>query len=80
VAGFRDYTAKLVSLQNMQRVTKTMKMVSATKLRRAQDAYHRAERYVKALDAIAGRVSQSADFAAHPLIRPRPRFGMSCFC
>jgi len=71
VAGFRDYNAKLASLKNMQRVTKTMKMVSATKLHRAQDARRRAEQFVRALSKIAERVALAADFISHPLLQPR---------
>jgi F-type H+-transporting ATPase subunit gamma len=71
VARFREYNAKLISLKNMQRVTKTMKMVSATKLHRAQDARRRADQFVKALQTIADRVAHSADTTANPLLRPR---------
>ena len=34
----KDFNVKLLSLRNMRKLTKTMKMVSATKLRRAIEA------------------------------------------
>lgn len=70
--GFRDIDTKLASLRNMRRVTKTMKMVSATKLYRSQDARRRTDQYMRALQAIVGRVASSASASSHPLLQPRP--------
>lgn len=37
-AGIREYKRRIRSVKNTQQITKAMKMVSAAKLRRAQEA------------------------------------------
>ena len=43
--SIKDYNVKLASLKNTQKITKTMKMVSASKLRRAHEAQRNAKVY-----------------------------------
>lgn len=70
--NYREHNAKLAGLQSMRRVTRTMKMVSATKLKRAQAAEEQANRFLKQLQQVArgflvaGRVEDP-----HPLMTPR---------
>ncbi|MFH0878514.1 MAG: ATP synthase F1 subunit gamma [Lentisphaerota bacterium] len=68
MANFRYFNAKLTSLRNMQRVTKTMKMVSATKLRKAQEAQRLADQFYTSLQQMALRIAGSRSLTAHPLL------------
>ena len=63
--SFREYNKKLQSLRSMRRVTRTMKMVAAGHLRRAQSALARAERYGHAL-----RDTAAWAFAGAERVRP----------
>lgn len=58
--SFREYTKKLQSLRSMRRVTRTMKMVAAGHLRRAQAALAHARLYRDELRDIAGAVAAAA--------------------
>jgi F-type H+-transporting ATPase subunit gamma len=71
MANYRKFNAKLASLRNMRRVTKTMKMVSATKLRKAQAAEDRASRFAARVREVAANFLGSPDVGTHPLVRPR---------
>ena len=66
--NYRKYNVKLASLRNMQRVTKTMKMVSATKLRRAQAAEEQASRFAARLQGVALGFLQGGGLDPHPLM------------
>ena len=68
--NFREYNKKLASLRNMQRVTSTMKMVSATKLRRAQEAQKHATAYTAELSRMVERLAQATQIS-HPLLTAR---------
>ncbi len=67
----KDFNVKLLSLRNMRKLTKTMKMVSATKLRRAIEAVKYTDEYAKPLRRIVARVASGEDAAEHVLMRPR---------
>lgn len=70
---FREYNTKLKSLRNMRRVMLAMKMVSATKFMRAQEAQRRAQRFYTAMREAAIRIARSADLPERPLLlRERP--------
>jgi F-type H+-transporting ATPase subunit gamma len=70
-----DIRRRVRSVKNTQQITKAMKMISAAKLRRAQDRAIAARPYAAMLQQILANVaegaSQSAD-AAHPLLAVRP--------
>jgi len=63
-------------VRNTQQITKAMKMVSAAKLRRAQDRALAARPYAAMLHQMLANVaeaaSQSPDAGAHPLLAVRP--------
>ena len=67
----KEYNVKLRSLQNTQKITKTMKMVSASKLRKAQQAQVNAKLYAEHLRHLICRVAASVDTACHPLLHPK---------
>ena len=71
MANHRKYNAKLTSLRNMQRVTKTMKMVAATRLNHAQEARRKATAYMAKLDKLVTHLATTGVEASHPLMQPR---------
>jgi len=70
--SLKEYKAKLASLNNTRKITKTMKMVAASRLTRAMDAQRKALDYATRLKAMIGRLAASVDAAAHPLLDVRP--------
>jgi len=62
---------KITSVKNTQKITKAMKMVSAAKLKRAQERILAARPYAVRVRALLERVSQRVDRAAHPLFAKR---------
>jgi F-type H+-transporting ATPase subunit gamma len=71
-----DIRRRIRSVRNTQQITKAMKMVSAAKLRRAQERALAARPYGAMLQQILANVaeaaSQSPDAAGHPLLAVRP--------
>ena len=70
--SLQEYTKKLSSLKNTLKLTKTMKMVSASKLRRAQDTQRNAEEYARQISNMIGRLAVSIGAEGHALMTPRP--------
>jgi F-type H+-transporting ATPase subunit gamma len=69
--SLKEYKAKLVSLGNMRKITKTMKMVAASKLNRAMDAERRARQFTTRLYAMINRLAAAVDTSSHPLLQQR---------
>jgi F-type H+-transporting ATPase subunit gamma len=71
-----DLRRRIRSVKNTQQVTKAMKMVSAAKLRRAQDRVIAARPYAamfrQVLADIAAAVAGDEEAGAHPLLARRP--------
>src|SRR5512141_859512 len=77
MANLIDIRRRIRSVKNTQQITKAMKMVSASKLRRAQDRAVASRPYAKTLHeilvSVASRVPAGEDgAAAHPLLATRP--------
>lgn len=73
MAGLRDIKRRLVSVKNTKKITYAMKLVSAAKLRRAQESVTKSREYTNALvKLIRDLTAQSAtlDFE-HPLAAAR---------
>jgi F-type H+-transporting ATPase subunit gamma len=66
-----DIRRRIRSVKNTQQITKAMKMVSAAKLRRAQDAIFAARPYARKMMEVLNSLASRADPEAHPLLRPR---------
>jgi F-type H+-transporting ATPase subunit gamma len=78
MASLRAIRSRIKSVRSMQKITKALKLVSAAKLRRAQDAVVRTRPYAQALDellASLARARANADMPPHPLmdVRKNPR-------
>jgi F-type H+-transporting ATPase subunit gamma len=71
-----DLRRRIRSVKNTQQVTKAMKMVSAAKLRRAQDRVIAARPYAamfrQVLGDVAGAVAGDERAGSHPLLARRP--------
>jgi F-type H+-transporting ATPase subunit gamma len=63
MGGLKEVRIRIASVISTQQITKAMKMVSAAKLRRAQDAIIRLRPYASKLKEIMENVSQSSDVA-----------------
>ena len=70
MASLRDIRKRIRSVKNTRQITKAMKMVSAAKLRKAQDAIIAARPYASMLDQIiSDLVTRSGgEELAHPLL------------
>jgi|SRR5579883_165317 len=70
-----DLRRRIRSVKNTQQITKAMKMVSAAKLRRAQDRALAARPYATILQQMLANVAEAAaqsDAGEHPLLAVRP--------
>jgi F-type H+-transporting ATPase subunit gamma len=75
MASLRDIRKRIKSVKNTQKITKAMKMVSAAKLRRAQDRVIAARPYADKIAATAAALARRAEAlgeAPHPLLVTRP--------
>jgi F-type H+-transporting ATPase subunit gamma len=61
MASLKEVRNRIVSVNSTQQITKAMKMVSAAKLRRAQDAIHQMRPYAKKLAEMIATVSAQSD-------------------
>jgi F-type H+-transporting ATPase subunit gamma len=74
VPSLRDIRNRIGSVKSTRQITKAMKMVSAAKLRRAQDAILKTRPYAQLLEQTLCRVAARAaadQAASHPLLVPR---------
>lgn len=71
--SLKEFKTKLASLGNTRKITKTMKMVAASKLYRAMDAQRRALQFYTKLEEMLGRLAASVDHRSHPLLQERPQ-------
>ncbi len=71
-----DIRRRIRTVRNTQQITKAMKMVSAAKLRRAQDRVLSARPYAQILEGLLADVAAASAgderLAAHPLLAQRP--------
>jgi F-type H+-transporting ATPase subunit gamma len=71
MAGIKELRLRIKSLKNTSKITAAMKMVSAAKLKKAQDAFSRTKPYAVALDEMFQRVLGTLESVDHPLLKPR---------
>jgi F-type H+-transporting ATPase subunit gamma len=78
MASLRDIRKRIRSVQSSQKITKAMKLVAASKLRRAQDAIVSARPYAEQIGTLLARVagrsmadSQGDMTLVHPLLQQR---------
>ena len=71
MANLKVIKKRIVSVKNTRQITKAMKMVSAAKLRRAQDAVVAARPYARKLQQVLGSLALREEAQAHPLLMER---------
>jgi F-type H+-transporting ATPase subunit gamma len=71
MATLKIIRKRITSIRNTQQITKAMKMVSAAKLRRAQEAALLARPYADKMNDILINLSARVSRAAHPLLATR---------
>ena len=71
MATLKVIRKRIGSVRNTQQITKAMKMVSAAKLRRAQEAAVQARPYAEKMAELLKNVAARVANDAHPLLTPR---------
>ncbi|HTP65828.1 MAG TPA: ATP synthase F1 subunit gamma [Geobacteraceae bacterium] len=71
MANLKAIKKRIVSVKNTRQITKAMKMVSAAKLRRAQENVVAARPYAKLFAEVLGRLSANPDVEGSPLQQKR---------
>lgn len=69
--SLKDIKKRIGSVKNTQQITKAMKMVSAAKLRRAQDAVIAARPYADKMQEVLSSLALREETEAHPLLQDR---------
>ena len=71
MANLRAIRKRISSVKSTQQITRAMKMVSAAKLRRAQDGINAARPYARKMREVVQAVAGRAGADAHPLLTAR---------
>ena len=69
--NLRDIKRRIRSVKNTQQITKAMKLVSASKLRKAQEAMLRARPYALKTKDVMNSLAARCDKNQHPLLNAR---------
>ncbi len=72
MANVRDYRTRIRSVKSTQQITRAMKLVSAAKLRRAQDRILAARPYARKMLEVLSSLAARANPEKHPLLARRP--------
>ena len=67
-----DLRRRIRAVKNTQQITKAMKMVAASKLRRAQERIVSARPYAVQMQRVLSSVASRVDASIHPLLENRP--------
>jgi len=73
MANLKEIKKRIGSVKNTQQITKAMKMVSAAKLRRAQDAVVAARPYSNKMKEVLASISARDTETSHPLLEQREK-------
>jgi len=71
MAGGRDIKTKIKSVQNTRKVTRALEMVSASKIRKAQDRMKASRPYARAMRKLIGHLAQANSEFRHPYLTER---------
>ncbi|RXR02053.1 F0F1 ATP synthase subunit gamma [Pseudoxanthomonas composti] len=71
MAGGREIKTKIKSVQNTRKVTRALEMVSASKIRKAQDRMKTSRPYAKAMRQVIGHLAQANTEFQHPFLVER---------
>jgi F-type H+-transporting ATPase subunit gamma len=67
----KELRLRIKSLQNTSKITSAMKMVSASRLRKAQDAFNRNKPYSEKIQELLDQIAASFQDLDHPLMKVR---------
>ena len=68
MAGAREIRTKIKSVANTRKVTRALEMVSASKIRRAQELMRASRPYAKAMRQVIGHVAKANSEFKHPIL------------
>ena len=71
MAGGREIKTKIKSVQNTRKVTRALEMVSASKIRKAQDRMKASRPYARAMKQVIGHLAQANTEYRHPYLVER---------
>ena len=71
MAGGREIKSKIKSTQNMRKVTRALEMVSASKIRKAQDLMKASRPYARQMRKVIAHVAQASTDFTHPFLVQR---------
>ena len=71
MAGGREIKTKIKSVQNTRKVTRALEMVSASKIRKAQDRMKASRPYARLMRQMVGHIAQANTEYVHPFMAKR---------
>jgi F-type H+-transporting ATPase subunit gamma len=71
MAGGREIKTKIKSVQNTRKVTRALEMVSASKIRKAQERMKASRPYARAMKQVMGHLAQANSEYKHPYLVQR---------
>ncbi|WP_114240263.1 F0F1 ATP synthase subunit gamma [Dyella sp. C9] len=71
MASGREIKTKIKSTQNMRKVTRALEMVSASKIRKAQDLMKASRPYARSMRKVIAHVAQASTDFSHPFLQER---------
>ncbi|MBB1087060.1 F0F1 ATP synthase subunit gamma [Lysobacter sp. SG-8] len=71
MAGGREIKTKIKSVQNTRKVTRALEMVSASKIRKAQDRMRASRPYARVMKQVIGHLAQANSDYQHPFLQDR---------
>ncbi|MDZ7645243.1 MAG: F0F1 ATP synthase subunit gamma [Woeseiaceae bacterium] len=71
MAGEKEIRTKIRSVKNMQKITKAMEMVAASKIRKAQDQMEASRPYAERIRRVIGHLSHANPDYKHPFLVER---------
>src|SRR3546814_295379 len=71
MAGGREIKTKIKSVQNTRKVTRALEMVSASKIRKAQERMKASRPYARAMKQVIGHIAHANSEFQHPYLVER---------
>ena len=71
MSGAREIRGKITSVQNTKKVTRALEMVSASKIRKAQEQMRRTRPYALMMKQVAGHIAYATPEYRHPFMIER---------
>ena len=71
MAGGREIKTKIKSVQNTRKVTRALEMVSASKIRKAQERMKQSRPYARLMRQVIGHIAKANSEYVHPFLAER---------